>query len=169
MFKWYDRIFITISILLIGFAIGITFKLIYNYAAKKPNYWVNPPILVNCIGEELKENTIKRAVEYWEDKGEKILFYQYEPIDSICNSENRYRGIIVIKKGVDLPEATLAQTSIQSSINNIVRADINFREGTYNYILLLEHELGHAFGYKHTYYPEHIMHPYYDYMGDKFW
>lgn len=170
MFKWYDRIFLLGCMLLIGFAAGITFKMIYNYAVKKPNKWQDPPIIVNCVGEEINEETIKRAVKYWDDIGEEIYFYQYEYIENICSeANNNLTGMILIKKSNDLKPETLAITKVSTTVSKIVRAEILFRPGTFNYILLLEHELGHAFGYKHTYYPEHVMHPYYDFMGDKFW
>ena len=173
IFNWLDRFFILLAVLLIGFAIGITFKIYYGYAAKKPNRWQNPPIIVNCIGPEINEETIKRSVDFWDKNKEKIYFYQYEGIDTICDQELSANGLIVLRKEKELKEeltkGTLAITKVYSMGNRITRSNIYFKEGTYNFIYLLEHELGHAFGYTHVNVPGHVMHENYDFIGNRFW
>jgi hypothetical protein len=170
MFKWLDRLFILIATLAIGFCLGIMVKTYYNYAVKKPNEWVTPPIIVNCLGDDINEETIKRAVDFWDKENEKVYFYQYERIDKICDYPGeKINGMIVLREAKKLKADTLAQTHVFTIGNKIIFADIVFRKDTYNYILLLEHELGHAFGYKHTPIAGHVMHPKYDFMGDKFW
>ena len=171
MFDWLDRFFILLAMLLIGFALGITFKLYYGYAVKKPNKWQNPPIIVNCIGEEISEETIKRAVDFWSEKKEEVYFYQYERINSICDSKDHNSGLIVLRKETELEGGLdpdiLAITKVYSITNRITRSNIYFRENTYNFTLLLEHELGHSFGYTHVNIIGNIMHKNYDSIGPR--
>jgi len=157
--------------LIFGFFLGITIKETYNLTARQPCHWKYPPIVLNCSGNEIKEETIKRAIEYWDSKGEKVYFYEYNRLNSICKDVDLLSGFIVLKtqETEKLEQGVLASTKRSSKLGIIQSATIVFKPGTHNFILLLEHELGHAFGYSHRKIPGHIMHPYYDLMGDKFW
>lgn len=157
--------------LIVGFLLGLTFKNIYDLTARQPCQWKYPPIVLNCSGSEIEESTIKRAIEFWADKGEEIYFYEYNRLGSICKDVDLISGFIVLKtqEGEDLESGVLASTKRSSRLGIIQSATIVFKPGTHNFILLLEHELGHAFGYSHRKIPGHIMHPYYDLMGRKFW
>lgn len=162
--------FITCSFIF-GLCIGIFLKGVYQYSAKQPSNWKHKPIIVNCIGPELEEETIQRAVDFWSSHGEHVLFYEHDADSSICNRTTRLDGFILLKKddGFIKEDNVLASTKRYTSyITTIVASEIYFKEGTYNFILLLEHELGHAFGYNHNKIPGYIMHPYYDLMGRKF-
>lgn len=155
----------------LGLSIGIFLKGVYQYTAKQPCSWKSKPIIINCIGPELEEETIQRAIEFWSSHGEHVLFYEYDMSKSICNQTTRLDGFILLKKddGFIKEDNVLASTKRYTSyITTIVASEIYFKEGTYNIILLLEHEFGHAFGYNHKKIPGNIMHPYYDLMGEKF-
>jgi hypothetical protein len=157
---------------LFGLLIGTVIKNIYYLTAKQPCVWYTKPIVVNCIGEEIKEETITRAINYWNSKGEEVLFYQYNGSEIICSKKGKWEGFIVIREDngiIDERDVLAATKRYHKNTVEIVSAEIYFKEGTHNFILLLEHELGHAFGYNHKKIPGHIMHPYYDLMGDKFW
>lgn len=157
--------------LFLGFLIGLTIKNVYNLTARQPHQWKDRPVIVNCTGEDIKESTIKRAVDFWHEKGEEIYFYEYNFIESICKDVKLIDGFIIIttSKNAKNSDLTLATTKRSARLGVIQSAIIEFKPGTHNFILLLEHELGHAFGYTHRKIPGHIMHPYYDMMGDKFW
>jgi len=167
------RRYLSIIILgsIIGLTFGLLFKNIYHLTAKQSCKWHEKPILINCVGEELKEETILRAIKYWDDKGEEILFYQYYGNDTICNQEESLEGFIILRKdnGIIKEREVLATTKRHyRNMFQLISAEIYFDKGTYNFIYLLEHELGHAFGYNHKKIPGNIMHPYYDMMGTKF-
>jgi len=168
-FKRYLK-FIAISFL-IGLIIGLVGKNIYSLTAKQPCKWYKKPILINCTGELINEETIKRAVDYWKDKGEEILFYQYDGSEIVCNQSGKLDGFIILREdnGIIKERDVLATTKrYHKNTVQLIAAEIYFKDGTYNFILLLEHELGHAFGYNHKKIPGYIMHPYYDLMGKKF-
>jgi hypothetical protein len=161
-----------IASLILGFLIGLTIKNVYSLTARQPYSWNSPPIVINCADNDIKEETIARAINYWKEKGEEIYFYEYKPIDSICAQPDLVDGFIIIKTAVPKEikdDAILASTKRSSNLTSIQSAIISFKPGTHNFDLLLEHELGHAFGYTHRKIPGHIMHPYYDMMGTKFW
>ena len=67
------------------------------------------------------------------------------------------------------------QPYIKLSINSpfqwlkITSAVIWFEPGTYNLSWIVEHEIGHAFGYKHVEEVGNIMHPMIERMGGKYW
>ena len=157
--------------LTVGFLLGISIKTIYNLTAKQPCYWKNDPVIVNCAGKDINEETIRRAVKFWREKGEHIYFYEYDKIDSVCESGKPLEGFIIINTQTteQMEESVLAVTKRKSKLTVIQSAIITFKPGRHNFVLLLEHELGHAFGYSHRKIPGHVMHPYYDMMGDKFW
>ena len=167
--KTFIRILIS---LFTGLVLGFSIKNVYILTAKQPCYWKNDPILINCAGDEINEQTIKRAVEFWKEKGEHIYFYEHNRIDSICDDIKPLPGFIIIKTQDEeekLENEVLAETRRNSKLGIVQSAIITFKPGRHNIILLLEHELGHAFGYSHTKVRGHVMHPYYDLMGDKFW
>lgn len=155
--------------LTLGFLIGTTIKEVYNLTAKQPCTWKQPPIIINCI-DTIKEETIKKAVKYWASKGEEIYFYEYESVKSICDDPELTPGFIILtKEGEEkLEDSALASTSRSSKLGDIIAALIYFKPDTENLPLLLEHELGHAFGYSHRKITGNIMNPYYDLMGTRF-
>ena len=157
--------------LLLGFLLGLTIKNVYDLTARQPCKWKYPPIVLNCSGNKIEEATIKRAVDYWSQQGEEIYFYEYKRLESICKDVDLLSGFIVLKtqEKEELEQNVLASTKRSARLGVIQSATIVFKPGTHNFILLLEHELGHAFGYSHRKIPGHIMHPYYDMMGDRFW
>ena len=157
--------------LILGFLIGLTIKNVYNLTARQPCHWKYPPIILNCTGSEINKETIDRAVLFWSENGEKIYFYEYDVANNICKDVDLLDGFIVLKTQKDevFEPGVLASTKRSTRLQIIQSATIIFKPGTHNFILLLEHELGHAFGYSHRRIPGHIMHPYYDMMGRKLW
>lgn len=129
--------------------------------------------MINCIGPEIKETTIIQSIKFWEKRGHNILFYEYEPQLEICKtSYYSLDGFIILRKEdkviKELDEGVLASTYRKLIFSEIKSSEIIFSEGSYNYSLLLEHEMGHAFGYGHISKLGYLMNPYYGLMGDKF-
>jgi len=158
-------------VLFLGFILGFSIRTIYNLTAYQPCYWKHDPVIINCTGKAIKEETIQNAIKFWKEKGEHVYFYEYDYRESICNKKESVYGFIVLKTQTEeiLEKDVLASTSRESKLGIIQASTIIFKPGTHNLALLLEHELGHAFGYGHVKIPGHIMHPYYDMVGTKFW
>ncbi|MBT6438300.1 MAG: hypothetical protein HOK72_01255 [Flavobacteriales bacterium] len=170
-----SRIILGLCISLItGIIIGKLFITYYEASTIKPWGWNNPPFVLNCYGERLHPVYIEKAVEYWKDKGEKILFIQHTPIKSLCKKKYKQEpGVIKIFEARDdffNSPATLGLTSRKASIvTGMISANIYIKSGNYTIKNLLTHEMGHAFGYTHIDAPGHVMHPITEFMGDKFW
>lgn len=159
------------SSLIFGFLLGIGIKFIYESTTFKPYEWDRAPIIANCYGPDFNELQITRAIHYWTMRGHQIAFYEHNPPDSICNSNDMIHGFIVLRKAkwYELAPETLASTRRMTSRITIKSATITYRKGAHNLHLLNEHELGHALGYAHLEEEGHIMHPLYPKMGPKFW
>ena len=151
--------------------IGLGIKFLYESTTFKPYEWKTTPIIANCYGEDFSEIQLTRAMHFWTVREEKFGSYDHNPPDVLCDSKDMAHGYIVLRKAKwwELEGPTLANTRRMTSGLRIVAATITYRPGAHNLDLLNEHELGHALGYAHVEEKNHIMHPIYGMMGDKFW
>ena len=158
-------------IFLIGFWIGIFIKLNYEKHTFQQYEWGDAPLILNCFGSDMSELSVIRAINFWTIREHHFEGYIHNPPEVLCNSNLPMFGFIVIRKADtnDLNPETLAYTKRLTFGNRMKSATIYFREGTQGMELLAEHELGHALGYAHTEHVGHIMHPFYDSMGESFW
>ncbi len=151
----------------IGIGIGFLLQKGYEKSTFKAWEWEGAPIIANCYGEDFNELYIIRGVDYWALRGEKIAFIEQNPSEKTCANEFLDGFILIKKKNLDEP--TLAMTERKLQIPNIRAATIYFNPGTFKLENLIEHELGHAFGYGHLEEEGHIMHPEYEKIGKKFY
>jgi hypothetical protein len=158
--------------LLIGFSSGIGIKMGYEVTSFHPFSWPSnsDPIILNCYGDDFSELQLLRAIDFWAAKGHRIAYYEINPPDEVCEMESLTGFIILRKANVShLDSATLASTTRTTTFATLIGATIAFNPGSQNLDLIIEHELGHAFGYGHVQIENHIMHPMYDRMGNRFW
>ena len=156
----------------LGLSIGITGKMVYESSVLKPWAWDQGvgPIIINCYGDDFPELHLVRAIDYWVVRGESVGFYEMNPPAQVCENDH-LDGFIILRKAPrgKLSESTIAATTRRTQVFKMKSAVIWFRPGSYNLDLIIEHELGHAFGYGHLEEEGHIMHPSYNKMGSKFW
>ena len=159
-------LFLLVSIFCVGFATGTGLKVAYEATLYKPYEWAenDPPIIVNCYGDDFSELQMTRAISYWTLRGHNIGFYEHSPPDGLCDNDHLW-GFIMLRKGGIGDSTTLATTTRRTSGTRIKSAVIRYNPGSQNLDLLNEHELGHALGYSHVEKEGHIMHPRYDKMG----
>lgn len=167
------KFFILVPMFLIGFAIGTFIKLSHEASTFKPYTWDNnnpKPIVMNCYDGKLDEQKVLLAIDYWKSKGHEVMFYEHNPPALTCDIK-WIDGMIILRKAPrgELDYATLAITKRKTSLGKIHAVQILLQPGTQDYDLLLEHELGHAFGYGHFDVKGHIMHSLYEQMGPMFW
>lgn len=160
---------LTLVSFIIGFAIGINFKIIYEYSTFKPYSWNDTkPLIINCYGREFSKHQMIRAISYWTIRGYHFGEYIHSPSKEMCKKE-WLDGVITVRKSHSLPDMTLASTRRYSTFKTMRGAVIRYQPGSYNLDLLNEHELGHAIGFTHLEIENHIMHPRYDKMGVNFY
>jgi len=152
---------------LIGITLGTLAVGKYESVSFKPWEWRDPPIVVNCYGNDLSLLHIVEAVHYWTMKGHEFSYIEQNPTEQLCKADH-IRGFILIKKK-SLPHGTLGETKRHVYMFNISSAVIYFNSGTYRISNVFEHEMGHALGYNHVELEGHIMHPIWEKMTNKFW
>ena len=158
-------LFLIFLSLITGFFIGLYIEHIYEKNTYYPYKWKSPPILVNCYGDDLLKSTAYRSISFWSIRGLQIKEYFHNPSDCLSLKN----GYIVIKKDPSLVGTnTLAYAKKKKIFGSIVYSEIFIRPGSQNLPLLLEHELGHSFGFGHKDVLGHIMYPKYDMMGEDF-
>jgi len=162
---------IVVLMLFIGLLIGSLMKLSYESISFKPYTWGDhKPIVMNCYDGDFSELQVQRALEYWSNKGHEVMFYEHNPPPLTCDLEYIQGNIILRKaKRNELDPNTLAITKRKTSLGKVNAVQILFQPGAQNLDLLIEHELGHAFGYGHYDVKGHIMHSLYEQMGPMFW
>lgn len=158
--------------LIIGLLLGSILGLGYFYY-KEIRYfraaaWVTAPIVVDCTYGALSKIRLQSAVDFWSEYEHHIAFVELDPSIRICAQDHVY-GFIIIKNS-NLPWPVLGETTrMGDAKSNISSALIELSMGSANEPRLLEHELGHAFGYRHLNIKGHIMHSDYDSSGWDFW
>lgn len=167
MIKSLSRL-ITLSVcLLVGISIGTCVVIEYEKAVFKAYSWDDSPIIANCYGGDFNELYLKSATDYWAKHGNTVAFIEQNPPKIVCDSDSMNGWIIIKKKRQD--GLTLAYTERRVILGKIKASTIYFNPGSYRLENVIEHELGHAFGYKHVEIAGHVMHPEWDHMGKEFW
>lgn len=156
--------------LFVGFSFGSSLKFIYESSNFKAYAWDREPNIINCFGKEFEADAMNRAIKFWENRGEKIGFYDHTPPKKLCR-KSKIPGFIILKKDKgDISSATaLAATKRYTKLTKMVSATIYYKHNNYTLYLLNEHELGHALGYSHIKKVGHIMHPSFHLMGPYFY
>lgn len=115
--------------------------------------WKETPIIINCPNSLFSKEDVQVVVELWEDRGHSFL----DIVETDCIEENVY-GIIMIKSSPEKArpkELGFAHVSY-SEEGEVLGVTI---EVFVPNLLVLEHEMGHALGYRHVDQRGHIMYP----------
>lgn len=166
---WSVKYFVAILIGLFG---GALFGYLYFHTIENSKFrvasWKHAPILVDCTHGSLKARRIQSAVDFWREYDHHLAFVELDPSNFVC-SQGHIHGFIVIKNA-DLGWPIMGETTRMGDIHGKINsAVIELQVGSANMPKLLEHELGHAFGYTHVDELGHIMHPDLDFTGYNFW
>jgi len=120
--------------------------------------WENPPSIRICAETKIPVYKMKKALSYWEALG-----YNFGPVMtdySIICSPPRAGEIVFGLPDAGFDTTKIASTSLYTHIvdKNIVMAKINITPNSSRKERVIEHEIGHALGWRHYNQKFHIMH-----------
>lgn len=143
------------------------------FGTKITSYWPDPPTVKICPGAGISIERVRYAVRFWERAG-----YTFGPIIQApriagyrCEA---YIGEIVfrtptqqeISEAVQMSRLGVTKTSFDRLSQQTIMSEIYFQTQVASHReKIVEHELGHALGWKHHSRSSHIMHPNLDETG----
>ena len=144
-----------------GYCVGVAFLLVTNLFATKPTWDMKPDIIV-CSDSRVSNLRIDRATEFW-----KALNHDFGTVTRVsrdnmaCVTGEPDYGTIMI----DIPSQNFdfsshlgtTKTWWRTDTGEIFKAKIEIKIGWENKPRVLEHELGHALGYKDNNTTGHLM------------
>ena len=132
--------------------------------------WIVKPNIIICPNAPVRLDRVKQAVDFW-----KKLGYTFNeiivaaPDDFSCVREIILIGEIIIDLvGQDFlvtDHLAITRTWIHKESNEILKAKIEIMSGWGNSERIMEHELGHALGWRDYNRLGHIMHEQWDIGG----
>ncbi len=125
----------------------------------KKSDWETIPKVRVCASTKLSMYRVETAIKYWEKLG---YDFEYSYMDFAIDCMNpRYGEIIVTLPENNFSAHHMAATRVYTSNSNgkIVKAKIFVLPKNGRKERVLEHEIGHALGWKHYNERHHIMHP----------
>ena len=150
-----------------GMIAGSLFVERHNHNDLRKYTWKEPPSVVLCSDSEYSDWSATNAVSFWKRQGIPIKKYISEKSSSFCHN-NKPIGYIFIKNGNFSDNDVLGRTKIYKDKGHIVFAEVFVDNKKINLKYLLEHELGHALGFKHIDIYGNIMNPIYQDSGFDF-
>tara|TARA_Y100000034_G_scaffold17242_1_gene18827 strand:+ start:753 stop:1301 length:549 start_codon:yes stop_codon:yes gene_type:complete len=175
----YKNILFITGSFIIGLGIGKYLKYKIFESNFQTALWKKEPALIICNSSAVKDNRVKDATLFWEKYNHKVSLIHRDETDTICGNKNKIKGMILLKGNEgNIPNDSLGTTNRLSTLNlsyndnkigEMLFASIEIYNEYIDLDLLLEHELGHAFGYSHLEEVNHVMYPEFNFMGDKFY
>jgi hypothetical protein len=159
---------ITIVSVLFYVSGSYVFDEIYSKNVFVSGTWHQPPQIVICKESRIPISSVLNGIEFWKSKSFKIDHYIIDYDDYVCN-QSFPLGFILIRHDGSMPVDSVGVTRRMIITSNIISAEIIIPNSEVNVPLILEHELGHALGLNHVNVVGHIMNPYIDRSGKKYW
>jgi hypothetical protein len=122
--------------------------------------WKFPPDVRVCANAPITKRRVEKALDFWRELGYSFNEIYYNDVSRHCTEELfSYSTIIIDLIDGTHKEPALATTTtwIESETKRILKAKIVLKSRYGNVERILEHELGHAFGWKDCNRSGHIM------------
>ena len=124
------------------------------------SYWDFKPIIKVCKVLRISEARVEKALTYWKRLGYEFDEVIYNDESMSCAGKPLFGEIIITIPGQDFNYDKIAITrrTVNRDLNIVMYAEIFLQEKEVRKERVLEHELGHAFGWDHTHRRYHLMH-----------
>ena len=122
--------------------------------------WQYPPDVRVCAEAPVTKRRVEKALDFWRDLGYTFNNIYYNDVSAHCTQELfSYSTIIIDLIDGTHKEPALATTTtwIETETKEILKAKIVLKNRWGNVERILEHEFGHAFGWKDCNRTGHIM------------
>jgi len=145
----------------VGYCVGVAFLLVTNIFATNPTWQIKPDIVV-CSDSRVTNLRIDRATDFWETLNHNFGTVTRVSRDNMaCVTGEPAYGTIMI----DIPSQNFdfsdhlgtTKTWWRTDTGEIFKAKIEIKPGWENKPRVLEHEIGHALGFKDNNASGHIM------------
>ena len=143
-------------------------EVFFNRSPVLEKYWIEKPDITHCSKSGVSEGRLRSAILFWENQGYEFGRVSVNLDSSACFREPLRGEIMItiitneIAVGSNL---AVTKVSFYTATNEIVSSRIFMIPGYANKRWILEHEIGHALGWKHFSRDGHIMHPLYQNLG----
>jgi len=126
---------------------------------RQEHKWNIKPVIRICADTNVSVVRVDKAIQYWEKLGYRFdgIYKSYTPM---C-FEPRYGEILISIPDVGFDGEHMAATRLYTSTKTkeIIKAKIFILPKNASKERVLEHEIGHALGWKHYHQRYHMMHP----------
>jgi hypothetical protein len=145
----------------VGYCVGVALLLVTNLFATKPTWDMKPDIIV-CSDSRVTNLRIDRATEFWKTLNHDFGIVMRASRDYLpCVTGEPPYGTIMIdipSQGFDFGDHLgTTKTWWRTDTGEVFKAKIEIKVGWENKPRVLEHEIGHALGFKDNSVTGHIM------------
>ena len=131
---------------------------------KQEAIWKAPPIVRVCSKNPAYWRRVDRAIEFWKSLGHEFASVSYGDSTQWCMGTTMITSI-VIQEEIFFDPRTFGQTMTMTLGNSIIGSRVKVKSGHFVDPYILEHEIGHALGYKHIKCRGHLMNSHTDQLG----
>lgn len=123
------------------------------------SYWVMNPVVKVCKVLSISDGRVRKALGYWERLGYSFEEVIYNDESMSCAGKPLFGEIIITipDQGFDYDKIAITRRTINRDLKIMLHAQIFLQQKDATKERVLEHELGHAFGWDHTYRRYHLM------------
>jgi predicted Zn-dependent protease len=123
------------------------------------SYWVTKPVVKVCKVLSISKSRVSKALNYWEKLGYEFEEVIYNDESMSCAGKPLFGEIIITipDQNFDYEKIAITRRTVNRDLNMVMYAEIFLQEKETTKERVLEHEIGHAFGWDHTYRRYHLM------------
>ncbi len=136
----------------------------YAHLASRSNpelraYWDIEPSIKVCSSLKISESRVRLALKYWENLGYKFGRVVINDSSISCAGHPMFGELIITIPSQNFDYMHMAETrrTVERDTREVIYAEISILQSNVKKERVLEHEIGHALGWDHTFSRYHIM------------